>query len=275
MIYGPGKSAPPDNIDEIRQRLARPRASLSPSRDITEDYEQFRRAHFHALNEEAITQEFSTSLRKRNGEYAGRNMMFAKIAELTPVETKLSRPNPDLFVGEDPSNIPRKIRDEIGQYIASGIVRSPMVVNDFAEIKGPDGREQHLMNQVAYDGAIGARAMHSMRAFGTDSPPADKKARSFVTAYAGGQASFYASYMGQPAGVGATPYYTYHVAAESAIGSVDQYRRAQQYCRNIQDLATEERKLACEEAREALRRREDQQGVLALHDDVVFHHTTT
>ncbi|RYC79878.1 hypothetical protein BFJ63_vAg17236 [Fusarium oxysporum f. sp. narcissi] len=48
-------SEPDDNIDEIRQALERPRASLSPSRFSKDDFKRFKRADDHATKESRVT----------------------------------------------------------------------------------------------------------------------------------------------------------------------------------------------------------------------------
>lgn len=45
----------PDNTDEIRQALERPRASLSPSRFLKDDFKRFKRADDHATKESRAT----------------------------------------------------------------------------------------------------------------------------------------------------------------------------------------------------------------------------
>jgi hypothetical protein len=42
----------------------------------------------------------------------------------------------------------------------------PIVPNFFLEVKGPDGSVAVARRQACYDGALGARGMHELQAYG-------------------------------------------------------------------------------------------------------------
>lgn len=71
--------------------------------------------------------------------------------------------NPDRYFGARPEQLDRQIRDELNdQIIPSTQHDFPMAPNFFLAVKGPDGSASVAKKQACYDGALGARGMHSL-----------------------------------------------------------------------------------------------------------------
>lgn len=254
-IYDPCRSLAPANLPEIQARMARPRASLSPSRyDADTHFEQHRSAHYRARNEAEITAAFSSKFPSQNSTFAtGRNTSFSAMADLTT--PPLPKPKPDVFSGVDFQRIPQSLRNDIGPYIMSTLGTDPALVNSFEEYKGPDGKESNLLNQVIHNGAAGARAIQKTRSYRRDCPP-DGNARTFVTTYQAGTVRFYTSHALPPTSSSpGTTYHTFLAGGEHTLGSAENLRRGITAYRNLQDLAGEERELAMQQAASAPRRK--------------------
>lgn len=167
------------------------------------------------------------------------------MASLTP-SARLPPVKPDIAAGLPPEDIDIKIRREIGAYVLTTNGDTPALVNSFTELKGPRGKEKTGLEQAAYDGAAGTRAMHKMRSFGLlAEPEPDGNARTFVTSYMQGTTTFYASHMLPPVrGTTTGSYYTYPLGGEFSLGSAAQFRASITSYRNLQDIAASERQAA-------------------------------
>jgi hypothetical protein len=92
----------------------------------------------------------------------------------------------------------------------------PIAPNFFLETKGPNGTVAVTNLQVRYNGAIGARAMHSLQNYGAmDSPVYDMNANTLSSTYQGGGGGLlqlYVHHVTTPAATGAEP--EYHMTIE-------------------------------------------------------------
>lgn len=110
-------------------------------------------------------------------------------------------------------------------------------MNDFFEAKGPDGTQKVLDVQVVIDGALGARAMHYVRAYGQlDYVDPDGHARSFVTTYHARSLVVYGSHM-HPKNEDATSTYVTRLRGGYGLGSADYLRKSISIYRNTVELA--------------------------------------
>ncbi|KAH6982406.1 hypothetical protein EDB80DRAFT_592805, partial [Ilyonectria destructans] len=62
----------------------------------------------------------------------------------------------------------------------------PVAPNFFLEVKGPDGSLSIVSRQACYDGALGARGIHTLQSYGTVEPRYDNKAYTLTSIYHGG-----------------------------------------------------------------------------------------
>ena len=82
---------------------------------------------------------------------------------LEPLADDLPKPNPDLYDGALPQQIDRGVRCDLGkQIVPCNNTSLPAAPNFFVEGKSEGGRADVAKRQACHDGAIGARAMHSL-----------------------------------------------------------------------------------------------------------------
>jgi hypothetical protein len=74
----------------------------------------------------------------------------------------------------------------------------PIAPNFFLQVKGPYGSIAIARRQARYDGAIGARAMHSLQNYSNDGLVFDSKAYTFSSTYCSGQLVLYAHHVTAP-----------------------------------------------------------------------------
>ncbi|EFW14297.1 hypothetical protein D8B26_007044 [Coccidioides posadasii str. Silveira] len=119
-----------------------------------------------------------------------RGYLFGNLAHLT--DDTLSRAKPDHFYGARPEQLNRQIRKDLSdQIIPSTQDDLPMAPNFFLEAKGPDGSLAVATRQACYDGALGARGMHSLQTYRQDKLTYDNNAYTITSTYHGGQLKLY------------------------------------------------------------------------------------
>ncbi|KAJ2895073.1 hypothetical protein MKZ38_006960 [Zalerion maritima] len=183
----------PDNMDEILKSLAAPRASLSPSRFPQSAFRDFRRINTQAFDEDEVMRKVAPVLGGNADIPNKQNTMFTMLKPMT--DGSIPRAKPDYFDGVRREDIHGEVRDKLGEtIIATDYARAPVLPNFFMEAKGPDGAPSGAQRQVCYDGAIGARAMHSLQNYGNDEPVYDGNAYAIGTTYHDGQLKMYAHY---------------------------------------------------------------------------------
>jgi hypothetical protein len=120
-------------------------------------------------------------------------------------------------------------------------------------VKGPDGSAAVAERQACYDGALGARAMHSLQSYGQDKPTYDNNAYVITSTFHNGQLKMYTSHPAQPNGPGTQPeYYMTQINGWSMTGNAESFRQGVTAFRNAGDWTKEKRadaiKLANERA---------------------------
>ncbi|EAS27460.3 uncharacterized protein CIMG_10065 [Coccidioides immitis RS] len=159
----------PDNWKEINERLVRTRPSLSPSKFSDGEFRKFKRADTHASKEKPVTTTVIPIIEGDIGDpkCTGGGYVFGNLAPLT--DGTLAQAKPDHFYGARPEQLDRQIRKELSDQIIPSIQNDlPMAPNFFLEAKGPDGSLAVATRQACYDGALGARGMHSLQSYRQD-----------------------------------------------------------------------------------------------------------
>lgn len=104
--------------------------------------------------------------------------------------------NPDIYYGARPGQINRHICNELSSHILpSTQLDFPMAPNFFVATKGPDGSLAVANRQARYDGALGARGMHSLQSCGNDGAVYDNAARTITGTYHGGTLKMYTTHL--------------------------------------------------------------------------------
>ncbi|RYP69868.1 hypothetical protein DL769_005161 [Monosporascus sp. CRB-8-3] len=137
-----------------------------------------------------------------------RKTTFENLKPLTPGTIAPARP--DAYYGAHPEQLDRPNRDELSGYIIpSTMGDKPMLPNFFLEAKGPDGTASVAQRHARYDGAIGARAMQSLRNYGEEEPVYDGNTYTFSSIY--------------HAGTGTLQLYAHHVTSSTTPGGRLEY----------------------------------------------------
>ncbi len=174
---------------------------------------------------------------------SGRNTLFGNIAALT--DGTIVSAKPDIYYGASPFSLAAPVRNALSRTIVpSTMLEKPLAPNFFFEIKGPGGSAEIAERQARYSGAIGARAMHSLRAFavvpeGALSPDTfDGRVRTLSVTFCAGMLQLFAHHVTAPTAASSQP--TYHmtlVDAWAMQGNIRSFRRGVIAFRNARDLA--------------------------------------
>ncbi|RWA10175.1 hypothetical protein EKO27_g4938 [Xylaria grammica] len=239
---------PPDNLDDIFDALVQPRPVLS-----REDFQKFKQADADAFKE---TQVVSTVIPIIEGEVGdGKSVAgqvpFTNLEHLT--DGFLVPGNPDRYYGARPEQLDRQVRTQLGGHIVPSTQHNlPIAPNFFLTAKGPDGTLSIAKRQACYDGALGARGMKSLRAYGDPGLHPDNKAYTLTSIYHGGTLTIYASYPLSRGSLGMRcEYATTQINGYALTGNIDAFRTGVSAYRNARDWARQKRDEAIERANEA------------------------
>jgi hypothetical protein len=235
--------AKPNNWDEINRRLSQPRPSLSPSKFSEEAYEKFIQADADAVKEKQVTTSVIPIIEGdiRDAKCVSGGIPFTNLDHLT--DGTLVPGNPDIYYGARPEQLNRRVRDKFsGRIIPSTQHDLPIAPNFLVAAKGPDGSLAVAGRQACYDGALGARGMHSLQSYGQENPPHDNKAYTITSIYHGGQLKMFTSHLSQPTSPEGRPeYYMNQVNTWGMTGNIETFRQGATYYRNARDWTKEQR----------------------------------
>ena len=201
-----GMPPKPDNWEEIIDRLAQPRRSLSPFSE--ENFEEFVQADTEARNEEAVKNNVISKMLTVCGlDDIQKNIRFTNFAPLDGFrkgDLKLSQP--DYYAGARPEQLTPIVRKMLSSnIIPSTVTHYPIAPNFFLEAKGPGGTMEVAARQAGYDGVQGIRAMQSLVEYGQGEPVFDNKAYTLSAVYINGMIRIYSHHAAQPDGPGTRP----------------------------------------------------------------------
>ncbi|KAI2603702.1 hypothetical protein GGR54DRAFT_459140 [Hypoxylon sp. NC1633] len=258
--YPDGTTPPqPDNLDDIHHILARPRASLSPSRFSNEDFGKFKRANTRALKEWQVMSKVVPTIRGDDGDSncAASQTSFTNLNHLT--DGSLVPGSPDLYYGARPEQLDRRVRTELsGHIIPSTQQDLPIAPNFFLHVKGPDGHLAVAERQALYDGVLGARGIRSLQTYGDTKSGPDNKAYTVTGTYHGGTLDMYTIHPLPPASPeGRCEYAMTLVNSWSMKGNASQFRQGAAAYRNARDWATQMRDEAINKANKAKLKQHD------------------
>jgi hypothetical protein len=143
----------PNNWEEIQERLAQPRPSLSPSQFSDGAFETFQLENEEAMTEaEVMSQVFPMIIGKTNIP-SGFNQVFNN---LEPLGAHISNPQPDCFNGSRTAEIRPKVRDDLEQYIIPSSQRHRPALQTFSmkrkarteRRRKPSARSRRTLRQV-------------------------------------------------------------------------------------------------------------------------------
>ncbi|KAM3521642.1 hypothetical protein NHJ13051_006112 [Beauveria bassiana] len=156
-------------------------------------------------------------------------------------EQKLTDCNPD--------NVGKAVRQDLNKtIIPTTHSTAPVVPNFFLEAKAPRGGADVAKRQACLDGALGARAMHTLQAYGEETPEEtgnpiyDGNAYVFSSTYHDGTLKIYTHHVTAPTAEGSRP--GYHMTQVRTFGMTDTretFIAGATAIRNARDLARQRR----------------------------------
>ncbi|KAM5444625.1 hypothetical protein MferCBS31731_000079 [Microsporum ferrugineum] len=233
----------PNNWEHINEVLARSRRSLSPSQFSETDFQEFEQADTNAGEERPVTTSviptIEGKIKYRN--CLGEDYLFSNLAPLT--DGSLASAKPDRFYGARPEQLNSQILQELGDHlIPSTTGHRPVAPNFFLEAKGPDGSLNVVTRQACYNGALGARGIHSLQSYKQAEPIYDNNAYTITTTYHGGTLKLYTTHITAPQKSDGRPEYIMtQLNAWSMVGNIEGFRQGASAYRNARDWAKEQR----------------------------------
>jgi hypothetical protein len=253
--YSDGTVPPkPDNWDQFDQMLAQPRPSLSPSRFGDAEFDDFVQADADAGKEQQVCESVLPYIEGRvaDGRCRSGGVPFNNLEDLT--DRPLTQGKPDVYYGARPEQLDRGVRDALSRHIIPSTQDDlPVAPNFFLEVKGPDGSLAVAGRQACYNGALGARGMHSLQSHGQAEAAYDSNAYTITNIYHGGTLKMYTSHIEPPRTAGGSPEtYMNQINTYGMTGSADAFRAGAAAYRNARDYAKTERDSAIVQANERL-----------------------
>ena len=240
-VYLDNRAQTPENLEEINERLANPRSSLSPSKFSETTFKAFRASDFRAKDEDDVMIDVVPVISglHQNNHFSARKTKFGNLEPLT--DGTIAPANPDLFYGARPEQLDRRIRDKLSGYIIPSTMEDkPMAPNFYFEAKGPDGSAAVARRQACYDGAVGARGLQSLQSYRQDESVYDNRAYTITSIYHNGQLQMYTTHITPPVGPGKPPeYHMTQINTWGLTGNADAFRQGATAFRNGRDLAKE------------------------------------
>ncbi|KAL2836440.1 hypothetical protein BJX68DRAFT_250698 [Aspergillus pseudodeflectus] len=252
--------APPRNIKEIREHLARSGPTL-PASNLETLFNRFRSERTRALCEQDVIYNFlpliegPDSAQRASTEQRHRELQFDHFRPLA--RHGLVQPKPDRVYASSTHTLKRKICEALSDRIRpSKRARSTICPNFTLELKGPHGSGTVAERQACYNAAFGARAMLALRAYGKRAGDAgavyDGNAYTLSSTFErdSGTLTLYATYPRKANRHGASEYIMTTIDSWSMKGNMESWERAITAYRNARDWAREKREEAIREANE-------------------------
>ena len=246
----------PANLDDIHRALHVPRASLSPSRFTEAAFRDFERQSTRAANEAGAMADLVPIIagEGRRRFHSNTDVPFSNLA---PIVEDVTVPKPDIYDGARPDRIDPRVRHSLDAHILPSKTKNlPAAPNFFFEGKSASGRADVARRQACYDGAVGARAMHSLQNYGAPEPKYDGNAYSYSSTYHNGTGTLqlYGTHPTKPKNAGAPPeYHMTQIRSFSMTDTPRSFREGATAYRNLRDLAQSQRDGFIEQANESTR----------------------
>ncbi|KAL9133456.1 MAG: hypothetical protein Q9175_005364 [Cornicularia normoerica] len=175
----------PHNWEEIHDRLAMRRASLSPSSFSYENFWDFKDKNRDALTENTVMSIVFPIITGSARIPSQENVLFGNLKNLT--DGSIVKAKPDFYDGTRPEELHKRLRADLGPSIVpSTNTEYPCLPNFFTEGKGYDGSPVVCERQALYDGALGARGFHELQSYVDGETSYDNNAYTITSTYHGG-----------------------------------------------------------------------------------------
>ncbi|KAI9824005.1 MAG: hypothetical protein M1826_007538 [Phylliscum demangeonii] len=232
----------PKNLEEIRQRLAQRRSSLSPTTFADSHFLDFKRTNKGPQNEGHILRYVVPVIAGPRDDRSppGNGVKFDNMKSMDP---DLMKPIPDIYYGAHPGKIDERVRDAIERYVVpSSSATRPVVPNYMVEVKTVEARPAVTARQARYDGAFGARAMHHLQNYGASTAVYDGNAYAITATYQDGYLKMYATHPAEAKDPNGPPqYYMTQLNSFALLNTAEDFRRGAAAFRNARDWTAEQR----------------------------------
>lgn len=233
----------PHNWEEIKARLALPRASLSPSRFTCENFLDFQEKNQEASTESEVMSKAFPIIAGTADVPSRENLRFTNLKDLT--DGSITKAQPDFYDGARPEELNKRIQEGPGPYIVpSTNTAAPCLPNFFTEGAGSKGLEDVCKNQAMYDGALGARGIQELRSFIDPETVYDNNAYTITSTYH--PSELLIMYTTHPVKSTnqkhQTEYRMTHLNSYAMTGNPDAFRQGATAWRNGRDLTRDGRK---------------------------------
>lgn len=246
----------PGNMNAIQAALPVSRPSLSPSRFSDSDFKDFKKRTLRASGGTSARADI-ISIIEGDGGTVHRHGADHVFNNLDLLDDKLPKPKPDHYDGAQPQDIDRRVRRDLTREIVPcNNTARPAVPNFFLEAKGDGGRADVLKRQACHDGAIGARAIHSLENYRASEPQYDGHAKSFSSTYHHGTSTLalYGHHMTRPLVPGGRPeYHMTKLKGFDMTSDRETFQRGAGAFRNLRDLSRTHRDSAIDHANQVAR----------------------
>ena len=247
-IYPPGHRLPdgnrlpkPNNWEEIQQRLAQRRPSLSPSEFSDGAFDTFVDQNTQSLNETEVTTNVFPIIQGHSIIPSAMKRTFGNLAPLT--DGSIVNAQPDVYCGATPQQLDARVRQDLGSYVVPSTNLSvPILPNHFTERKGPKSTISVAKRQAMHNGAVGARAMHHLQSYGQLELVYDNSSYTITSSYSDGLLQIYTTHPTAPVNPGGRPeYYMNKLNGWDMTGNPEAFRQGATAYRNARDWAKEKR----------------------------------
>ncbi len=240
--YPNNRPTPKPPLDDLRQRLAQPRPSLSPSQFTTSQFETFEQANDRVIDENEVMRNVLPTICGNSKILSKQNLLFTEfesIADNIIVDAK-----PDLYDGARLTDVNKQVQADLGSFvIPTAHPSAPVAPNFFLEAKAPRGGADVAKRQACHDGALGARAMHQLQSY-KQGPVYDGNAYTVTSTYHAGTGilQMYTTHPTQAEDrQNSTEYHMTKVKGWELTSDVDTFRPGASALRNARDWAQEQR----------------------------------
>lgn len=217
------------------------RPSLSSSQFSDDAFSNFILKTDNAVDEGDVMCDVFPILRGETDIPSTKSKLFGNLKPLT--DGTIVDAQPDWCYGAGPKQLNPQVQEQLSRYIVPcANPRSPILPNNSTEVKGPSGTWAVVTRQALYDGALGARAMHSIQSYGQTEPIYDNNAYTITSAFDGVLLQMYTTHLTQPANSEAQP--TYHMnrlKSYAMNNDPDIFRQGAAAFRNGRDWTMEKR----------------------------------
>ncbi|KAI9678583.1 MAG: hypothetical protein M1817_005640 [Caeruleum heppii] len=265
-----------DREELLRERSLRP--SLAPSQCSDGEIEEIIQSNANAATEPDIERDVVPAIvgRHHSLPHSG-NVSWTNMSSMT--ESLTVAPQPDLYYGTRVGDIPKSIRDSVGDLIIpSTVPNAPASPHFVLENKGPAGSLEVVRRQAAHSAAAAARAAHALDNLGVNAPVYDNKALAHAWTYtsSSGDLTHYAMRVSRPEpGCEEPGYYLTHVKTHHITESKEQFRKGVSAFRHCRDESHAKSRPRLVNANERLRRLDKQASRLdttsgPVEDEIVL-----